>query len=44
MLKALMSKLKESVISVLPVAVIVLIISFTPLADFNWVEQVNIAA
>ncbi len=43
MLKALMLKLKESVISVLPVAVIVLIISFTPLADFNWVEQVTFA-
>lgn len=43
MFKALMSKFKESVISVLPVAVIVLIISFTPLADFNWVEQVTFA-
>ncbi|MDE7454404.1 MAG: DUF1538 domain-containing protein [Clostridia bacterium] len=43
MFKALMSKLKESVISVLPVAVIVLIISFTPLADFTWVEQVTFA-
>lgn len=43
MFKALMSKFKESVISVLPVAVIVLIISFTPLADFTWVEQLTFA-
>jgi len=43
MFKALMSKLKESVISVLPVAVIVLIVSFTPLSDFTWVEQVTFA-
>lgn len=43
MFRALMSKFKESVISVLPVAVIVLIISFTPLANFTWVEQVTFA-
>lgn len=43
MFKALMSKLKESVISVLPVAAIVLIISFTPLARLTWVEQVTFA-
>lgn len=43
MVKALLSKLKESVISVLPVAVIVLIISFTPLAKFTWVEQLTFA-
>lgn len=43
MIKALLSKLKESVTSVLPVAVIVLIISFTPLADFTWQEQVTFA-
>ena len=43
MFKALMSKFKESVISVLPVAVIVLIISFTPLTDFTWQEQVTFA-
>lgn len=43
MIKALLSKFKESVISVLPVAVIVLIISFTPLADFTWVEQLTFA-
>lgn len=43
MFKALMSKFKESAMSVLPVAVIVLIISFTPLADFTWVEQVTFA-
>ena len=43
MIKALLSKFKESVISVLPVAVIVLIISFTPLAKLDWVEQVTFA-
>lgn len=43
MVKALLSKLKESVISVLPVAVIVLIVSFTPLTDFSWVEQLTFA-
>lgn len=43
MFKALMSKFKESVISVLPVAVIVLIISFTPLAGLDWKEQVTFA-
>ena len=41
--KALFLKLKESVISVLPVAAIVLILSFTPLARLNWVEQVTFA-
>ncbi|MCM1195300.1 MAG: DUF1538 domain-containing protein [Firmicutes bacterium] len=41
--KALFNKLKESVISVLPVAVIVLIVSFTPLVDFTWQEQVTFA-
>lgn len=43
MFKALLSKFKESVISVLPVAVIVLVISFTPLADFTWQEQLTFA-
>lgn len=40
MLKILLSKLKEAVISVLPVTVIVLIISFTPLADLTATETV----
>ena len=43
MFKALMSKFKESVVSVLPVAVIVLIISFTPLVDLTWQEQLTFA-
>lgn len=41
MLKALLLKLKESMISVLPIAVIVLIISFTPLAKLKVTEQVT---
>ena len=40
MLKILLSKLKEAVISVLPVTVLVLIISFTPLADLTGTEAV----
>ena len=40
MFKILLSKLKEAVISVLPVAVIVLIISFTPLATLSVTEIV----
>ena len=40
MIKALLSKLKESLISVLPVTAIVLIISFTPLVDFTATETV----
>lgn len=40
MLKILLSKLKEAVISVLPVTAIVLIISFTPLADLTATETV----
>ena len=40
MFKILLSKLKEAVISVLPVAVIVLIISFTPLATLSVTEMV----
>ncbi|MCX4286426.1 MAG: DUF1538 domain-containing protein [Clostridia bacterium] len=39
--KALFLKLKESLISVLPVAVIVLIVSFTPLADFSLTETLT---
>lgn len=40
MLKILLSKLKEAVISVLPITVIVLIISFTPLASLTTAESV----
>ncbi len=40
MFKILLSKLKEAVISVLPVTVIVLIISFTPLANLTTTETV----
>lgn len=43
MLKALLLKLKEALISVLPVAVIVLIISFTPLVDLSTTEIVSFA-
>ncbi|MDE6373049.1 MAG: DUF1538 domain-containing protein [Clostridia bacterium] len=43
MLKILLSKLKEAVISVLPVTVIVLIISFTPLASLTTTETVAFA-
>lgn len=41
--KALLLKLKEALISVLPVAVIVLIISFTPLVDLNATETAAFA-
>ncbi|MDE7083489.1 MAG: DUF1538 domain-containing protein [Clostridia bacterium] len=41
--KALLIKLKESLISVLPIAVIVLIISFTPLAPLSSTEQITFA-
>ncbi len=43
MLKALFLKLKESLISVLPVAAIVLIISFTPLVNLSVTETVAFA-
>ena len=43
MFKALFSKLKESLISVLPVTVIVLIISFTPLVNLETNEIVAFA-
>ena len=39
MKKALLSKLWEALVSVLPVAGIVLIISFTPLAPLTWLER-----
>ena len=39
MKKALTSKLWEAMISVLPVAALVLIISFTPLAPLSWLER-----
>lgn len=41
--KALFSKLKESLVSVLPVTALVLIISFTPLADLSVTETVAFA-
>lgn len=41
--KTLLLKLKESLISVLPIAVIVLIISFTPLAPLTATEQITFA-
>lgn len=44
--KALLLKLKESLISVLPIAVIVLVLSFIPLGEgqaFTWQEQVTFA-
>ncbi|MCI8421119.1 MAG: DUF1538 domain-containing protein [Clostridia bacterium] len=43
MIKALLLKLKESFISVLPIAVIVLILSFTPLAPLNATERITFA-
>ena len=43
MVKALLFKLKESLISVLPIAVIVLIISFTPLAPLTATERITFA-
>ena len=43
MFKILFSKLKESLISVLPVAAIVLILSFTPLLELTVVETVAFA-
>ena len=43
MFKILFSKLKESLISVLPIAVLVLIVSFTPLVDLTTAETVAFA-
>lgn len=39
MKKALLSKLREALMSVLPVAGIVLVLSFTPLAPLSWLER-----
>ena len=44
MRKALLSKLWEALVSVLPVAGIVLVISFTPLAPLTWLERAVFAA
>ena len=41
MVKALLLKLKESLVSVLPIAIIVLIISFTPLAPLTATERIT---
>ena len=41
--KALLIKLKDSLISVLPITAIVLIISFTPLAPLSQTEQITFA-
>ncbi len=41
--KTLLLKLKESLISVLPIAIIVLILSFTPLAPLTTTEQITFA-
>ena len=38
MLKALLVKLKEAAVSVIPVALLVLILSRTPLVEFSWTE------
>ena len=43
MLKALIVKLKEATVSVLPVALIVLVLNCTPLVNFSWVETVVFA-
>lgn len=43
MAKALLLKLKESLISVLPIAIIVLIISFTPIAPLTATERITFA-
>ncbi|MBQ7323322.1 MAG: DUF1538 domain-containing protein [Clostridia bacterium] len=40
MLKALLEKLKEATISVLPVALLVLLLNCTPLVTFTWQETV----
>lgn len=40
MLKALLTKLKEATVSVLPVALIVILLNCTPLVDFTWPETV----
>ena len=43
MLKALFTKLKEAAVSVLPVALIVLVLSFTPLVTFSAKEIIVFA-
>lgn len=43
MLKSLLTKLKESTVSVLPVALIVLALNFTPLVDFSATEALVFA-
>lgn len=43
MAKALLVKLKESLVSVLPIAIIVLIISFTPIAPLTNTERITFA-
>ena len=43
MFKILLSKMKEALISVLPVTVIVLVISFTPLVNLSVTETVAFA-
>ena len=40
MKKALLAKLSEALVSVLPVAALVLILSFTPLAPLSWLQRV----
>ncbi len=44
MKKALLLKLREALTSVLPVAMIVLLVSFTPLAALSWLERGVFAA
>ena len=44
MKKALLLKLREALSSVLPVALIVLLVSFTPLAPLSWLERGVFAA
>ena len=43
MLKALLVKLKEATVSVVPVALLVLLLSCTPLVNFTWTETVVFA-
>ena len=43
MLKGLLSKLKESTMSVAPVAIIVFILAFTPITDFSATEIITFA-
>ena len=43
MFKALLTKLKEATVSVLPVTLIVLILNWTPIANFTWQETLVFA-